>query len=382
MRNILIITAFLAIVSCAQQQEAGKGTTAITTTNENFPQLLQRAEAIRNGKEWDDIQNYYGTQCAELRKSPDNQDARLKLAECFIQEARVTGEHPHYYPAALAMVEQVVTALENKQEKNPNQKDMLFRALSHKASVQLSLHDFKAALETAKKAVALNPYNAYIYGCLVDANVELGNYDEAVAMCDKMISIRPDLRSYARVSYLREIHNDTKGAVEAMKMAVDAGYPGYEQTEWARLQLGGLYQKMGNFKAAENQYQMSLQVRENYPFAIAALAELEAEKGNTVKALELFKKASEIIPEIGFYIEMAKIYKKTGDTANFDQTVASVKTMFEEDMAAGHNMSLEAARFYLDVVGDKAQARRFAQEENATRPNNKDVKALMAIVER
>lgn len=52
------------------------------------------------------------------------------------------------------------------------------------------------------------------------------------------MSIRPDLRSYSRISYLREIYGDLDGAIEAMKLAVTAGYPGYEQTAWARLTLG------------------------------------------------------------------------------------------------------------------------------------------------
>ena len=53
-----------------------------------------------------------------------------------------------------------------------------------------------------------------------------------------MVDIRPDIRSYSRVSYLREIYGDYPGAIEAMKMAVDAGVAGDEATEWARIQLG------------------------------------------------------------------------------------------------------------------------------------------------
>jgi hypothetical protein len=45
-----------------------------------------------------------------------------------------------------------------------------------------------------------------------------------------MMAIRPDLRSYSRVSYLREIFGDIPGAREAMLMAIQAGYPGQEET--------------------------------------------------------------------------------------------------------------------------------------------------------
>ena len=150
---------------------------------------------------------------------PTAEEPKIKLAEVFINEARITGEHGHYYPAALQMLNSIL-------DKPSENDDITFRALSHKAGVLLSLHQFAEALEVGQKAVTLNPYNAHIHGVLVDAYVELGEYEAAVKMADKMVSIRPDLRSYARVSYLREIHGDVDGAIAAMKLAVSAGYPG------------------------------------------------------------------------------------------------------------------------------------------------------------
>ena len=146
----------------------------------------------------------------------------------------------------------------------------------------------------------LNGYNAQIYGGLVYANVEMGNYAKAVALCDKMMSIRPDIRSYSRVSYLCEIHGETEGAIEAMKLAVSAGYPGQEDHARARLTLGNLYQNNGNLTQAQAQYRQILNERPNYPFAIAALAGVEAKKGNPAEAEKLLKMACDIIPEVGF----------------------------------------------------------------------------------
>jgi len=345
-----------------------------------IPRLLDRPEMLRYGKEWDNIQNIYGAQTAELRRNPANAEARLKLAELFIQEARITGEHPHYYPAALYMLEPVVRELEQIAGPDLQQKDLLFRALSHKASVQLSLHDFAAARETAAKAIAINPYNAYIYGCLVDANVELGDYRKAVDVCDKMVGIRPDLRSYARVSYLREIYGDVNGAIEAMDMAVKAGYPGFEQTEWARLQLGHLYERYGQAAAAEKQYRMCLALRENYPFALAGLAGLEEKRHHFDRAEALLKQAAGIIPEVSFYISLAKIYRKTGRRAEAESLIAKTEDMMAEDIAAGHNMSLEAGRFQLEVTGNLDKALEFANDEYRRRPENKDVNQLLAAI--
>lgn len=381
-RLSVLCLSILFLAACSQI--AGDRTSPqakfISQTSVEIPGLLDRPEALRNGKEWDAAQNFYGVQAAELRRDPGSAEARLKLAELFIQEARITGEHPHYYPAALQMVQPVVQDLEKRPNLSPQEKDQLFRALSHQASVQLSLHEFAAALQTAERAVTINPYNAYIYGCLVDANVEMGNYAKAVEYCDKMVSIRPDLRSYSRVSYLREIHGDIDGAIEAMDMAVKAGYPGYEQTEWARLQLGHLYERKGDLAGAENQYRMSLAARDNYPFAIAALAGLKMKRGHYAEAETLLKQAADIIPELGFYIDLVKIYQKTGRSAEAVPLIEKIQNMMAEDMAAGHNMSLEAARFHLEVTGNLDKARQFAGGEYRKRPENKDVKALWAEI--
>ncbi|MBK8111769.1 MAG: tetratricopeptide repeat protein [Saprospiraceae bacterium] len=160
------------------------------------PELLDRNERITMGKEWDQVQSKYVSLRNQLLTNSNDHKAATSMAYLFIKEARITGEHGHYYPAAQSMLNHI---LESKDLDNENR----FNALVTKAGVQLSLHDFQTALHTAEEAILLNPYNSQIYGVLVDCHIELGNYKEAVAVADKMMAIRPDLRSYSRVSYLR-----------------------------------------------------------------------------------------------------------------------------------------------------------------------------------
>ena len=380
--QVLLVSLFFAACTQNGDIKTAKASLSPEQIVASLPKLLDRNEAIRNGKEWDDVQNFYGTQRQAIIADQNALEPRLKLAELFIQEARVTGEHPHYYPAALQMLEEVLTRI--PQDDIPKlgigQKDILFRTLAAKASVQLSLHDFSNALVTASKAVEINPNNAQIYGALVDANVELGNYPKAVEMADKMVSIRPDLRSYSRVSYLREIHGDVPGAIEALDMAIKAGYPGQEATAWARLTLGHIYQTYGDWKKAEMQYQMILAERTDYPFAIAALAEVEMHKKNYAKAEELLKKATAIIPEVGFYEKMAELYRETGRTVEAEALLPEILTMMQEDTDKGHNMSLEMAAFYIDLRPDFDKALQYALGEYAKRPTNIDVNRLLARI--
>ncbi|GJM36542.1 MAG: hypothetical protein DHS20C18_55430 [Saprospiraceae bacterium] len=373
MRNLiysLLIILSLGTFSCQQNNAE---TTKAKSAFANIPELLDRNPGLQNGKEWEQVQNVYVKNRNKIAANADDGEGRLNLALLFINEARVTGEHGHYYPSALQVLNEL---LENPIEN----KDLKFRALSAKASVQLSQHDFTNALISGEEAVALNPYNAQIYGVLVDANVELGNYEEAVAIADKMVSIRPDLRSYARVSYLREIYGKVEGAIEAMDMAVAAGYPGFEQTCWARLTLGKLHEQYGDKKLAEYQFQMALQERENYPFALAEIAALRMKDGNYEEAEELLNQACKLIPEVHFYIHLADIYKATNRPEKFQETIKEIKLMLEDDVVHGHNMNLEYAHLYKDQIGDLNEALVYAKKEYEKRPQNIDVNRLLAQI--
>lgn len=374
-RISILILLFAFTFACAKKQNesATTSTTSTTFTVKDIPLLLDRNEAIQNGQEWSDVQSYYGTSRQALLTDPKDNDAALKLVYVFVNEARITGEHGHYYPAALKMCEYILNQPELE-------KDMRFRAMAVKAGVQLSLHDFKNALQTGTEAMKINPYNAQNYGVLVDANVELGNYAQAVKWADKMVSIRPDLRSYARVSYLREIHGDVDGAIEAMKMAVSAGLPGQEHTCWARLTLGNLYKQYGQLDAAEGEYNTILKERPKYPFAVAALAEVALKRKDYPQAEKLFKEAAGIIPEVSFYEELARLYKSQGKEDACKKTLDEIWPMLADDEAHGHNMNLEYASIYADIVGDLNTALTYALKEYEIRPENIDVNRKLALI--
>ena len=366
--SLLFITSTL-FTSC-EQSLASNSQVDVET---KIPELLQRNDKIRLGKEWDQVQNFYADQKTALRANSHDNEAKLNLASMFVKEARVTGEHGHYYPSALLMVDEILSTEDLDQ-------DLRFRALMTKAGVKLSLHEFSQAKEVAVEAVKLNPRNAQIYGVLVDCHVELGEYEEAVKMADRMISIKPDIRSYSRVSYLREIHGDVDGAMSAMKMAIESGYPGTEETAWAMQTLGEMYQLYGKPEAARKIFKTILASREDYPFAVGALAQLEFDNGNIQEAKKVVQEAIDIIPEVGFYIQLAEIYKTEGKDLEFKETIDEVFFMLQDDVDHGHNMNLEYAQLYLELLEDSDKALKYALIEYGKRPNNIDVNRLLSKI--
>jgi len=364
--NCLFIALLVMLMSSCDQQ---RPVVAIS----EIPDLLQRGDKIQLGKEWDFVQNFYSKQKIALSNNGADHQAKLHLAELFVKEARVTGEHGHYYPAALQMTQSILA--DASVDRN-----LLFKALALKAGVQLSLHEFAAALETGKKAVVLNPNNAQIHGVLVDCFVELGDYKKAVAAADKMISIKPDIRSYSRISYLREIHGDYDGAIDAMTMAVKAGYPGYEETSWAMQTLGELYMLYGQDIKAEAIFKTILEERADYPFAVAALGQIKYNQGDLAQAEVITKRAMDIIPEVGFYTQLAQIYKDQGRSEEMSALVEEIFVMLNDDVESGHNMNMEYADIHLHLLENKDEALDYALLEYNKRPSNIDVNRILAEI--
>ncbi len=368
-KNQMIILSVLIGILFSSCVDVSTGKTTLSS----IPELLNRNEKLQNGKEWDDVMNQYQKLKLAIIKNDEDNESRIRLAQLFIREARVTGEHGHYYSAALKMTDQVLNGKVGK-------KDMTFMALLTKAGVQLSHHDFAGALETGQKAIMLNPNNPQIYGVLVDANVELGNYSEAIKMADIMIAMKPDLRSYARISYIREIHGQVEASVDAMKLAVEAGIPGYEDTAWAMLTLANLYKLYGQIDKAAALYNEILAQRADYPFAIAELGAIAMEKNDLAKAEKMTKDAINIIPEVGFYTQLAEIYKKQGNTKALTPLMDEIFAMLADDEKTGHNMNLEYADVYLKIVNDPKKALDYAQKEYLKRPKNIDVNRTLAKI--
>jgi len=311
----------------------------------------------------------------KIENDPSDIKSRIALAAIYLQEARSSGNFGYYDRAALNCANAVL-------KKDANN----FEALTFKAMIYLSQHHFAEGLKLATQILKTYSYNAFVYGILVDANVELGKYKNALDDADKMVSIRPDIRSYSRISYLREIYGDIPGAIEAMKLAVDAGSPGSESTEWARVQLGKLYEQLGEMKYAEMYYTISLENRPGYPYALAGLARIAANKKDYKKTIELYQRADSFSNDYSFKDALVEVYRLTGNgdqslnvaNAIVDEMENAANAMAKGD-SSGHYADKEMAYAYL-AVANYDKAIEHALLEYNRRPDNIDANETVAWV--
>jgi len=337
--------------------------------------ILERKGTATKDLQWLKIKNQSYALIQAIQHNPKNVKFKTNLAILYIQEARITGNYTYYDKAAMKYVNDALSV-------EPSN----FDAMVLKSLLYLSQHHFADGLELAQKAKAVNPYNSYVYGLCVDGHVEMGEYKAAVDDANKMLSIRPDIRSYSRASYLREIYGDYPGAVDAMKMAVDAGYPGDEATEWARVQLGRLYENTGDLLNAEMHYTIALQERPGYAYALAGLGRIAAAKKDYAKAIEYFNQADTIVMDYSFKEALADIYRQTGNKTKADKIEKEVIAAMNKDAASGNNdvnighyVDKELAYAYLNI-NDMDDAEKHALIEYNRRPDNIDVNECIAWV--
>ena len=338
-----------------------------------IPPLKERHGPISTTSEWINTKAAIQGLQRKLRDKPNDLQSKLFLALAYMQEARITGEHPYYYPAALDLVQDIL-------DREPANPILMYEATVAKATIQLSLHQFEKALKTGQEAIKINDRGAAVYGVLCDANVELGNYEEAIKMADRMGSLRPDLKSYSRISYLREIHGDMPGAIEAMSMAAQAGFPGLEQTAWVQVTLGSLYEKIGDLQKADAVYRTALAEYPNYAFALSGLGRLAVKNNDPKTAMQFFNQAATVLPEFSFQEELVRLYQQQGNKRKADQTMQELLAGLEEDQAAGHVVDLELANIYMELAQDYNKALQYAQKEYKKRPANIDVCKAMAAI--
>jgi len=337
--------------------------------------LLERTNPSAATKEWVLMRSYASALKNKIEKNPADIKSISALTTLFIQEARITGNYKYYDKAALKCVNRILKL-----------DSLNFEALTYKSLIYLSQHHFADGLALAEKARNLNPFNAFIYGLLVDGNVEMGNYDSALVNADRMESVRPDIRSYSRISYLREIHGDYPGAIEAMLMAVNAGGQGDETTEWTRIHLGRLYENTGDLKSAKMHYTIALDERPGYPFALAGLARIAVAEKDYPTAIGLYKRADSMICDFSIKEEWADAFTLAGQKERADSLMHVVISKLNEDEQSGRNdesighyADRELAYAYLKV-NDYDQALEHALLEYNRRPDNIDVNETVAWV--
>lgn len=236
-------------------------------------------------------------------------------------------------------------------------------------NLALIQHEFAKALVVGRKAQKLAPYSARPYGVIGDAQIELGLYEEGFKSFERMVSVKPNLASYARISYARELSGDTVGAIAAMQLALDASGGQAESTAWVEVELGKLEFGRGRVDAADRHFRAALAIVPGYVYALDQRARVEAARGRVERAVALAREASETIPLpqfVGLLGDLLQRQGRRGEALRQQATVAAVDRLLS---AGGVRVDLESAVYRADHLVEVVENVELARRARADRPS-------------
>ena len=292
----------------------------------------------------------------QLKQRPQNPDGYNLLAAAYMQKARETGDFGFNAKAEAALDESARVAPDD------------YDALKLHAKLLLTYHRFAEALAAARRAQAQRPEDHDVYGAITDACVELGDYECAVEAAQRMVDLRPDAASYARVSYLRSLHGDREGAVEAMLVAVKAADPrDPESVAWYRAHLGDELLNAGRREEAEREYERALAVFPEYHVALAAQARARLAAGDYTAAASLFERAQGRVPLPDTAAALGDVYAKLGRAEDARRQYELVEFIERTAGAAPGTYSRQLALFWADHDIKLDEALAVARRERESR---------------
>ena len=300
---------------------------------------------------------------AAVRDHPRDSGEYVLLADAYIQKVRETGDAGYYRRAegVLAIARRL----------GPRE-SAVYTGLG---TLALARHDFRAGLRNGLRAHALAPDVVRPLGVIADAQVELGRYGDAGRTLQRMIDEKPNLASYARVSYFRELHGDLPGAEMAMRLAVDAGGAAPENVAYVQTLLGHLELTRGRLTAAAHAYRLALYRFPSYAPALAGLARVDAARGHLGLAIRRLRVVVDRLPLPEYVIALGEAELAAGRPARARADLDLVRAEQRLLAANGVNTDTEIAVFEADH-GSPARAVALARRSWRSAPSVRSADAL------
>jgi tetratricopeptide (TPR) repeat protein len=291
---------------------------------------------------------------AKVAANPSDLASMQSLGTAYVQKAVQTGD-PAFYDLAGKTLQRATDLAPTNQ-----------RTMVAKAVLLLSLHDFAGARTLASSVAEANPRDNNALAALVDAQVELGHYDDAATTLQQLLDLRPDAAALSRLSYVRELHGDDAGALDAMREATVAAAASAADEATITTFLGDLQLGAGSLDLADASYTKALTLVPHLVNAELGKARVLVAQGKLVDAATLLDDTTQRSPQPAAAILLGEVRALAGDERAATDAYALVRANEQLLRSAGVTLDLETARFEAEH-GNAALAVAAAQAAHDTR---------------
>ena len=292
-----------------------------------------------------------------IEKKPKDYSAYNALAFALSRRARETSDVKYYDEAAGALRQSFAISPGN------------FDATKIQTWLLLGKHEFPAALEVAKKLNKRMPDDITVYGFLIDANIELGNYKDAETAAQTMLDLRPgNLPALTRAAYLRELFGDVEGSLDLMNMALQSTPPAeVEDAAWILSQMAHLELSRGNTAVAGKYLENALRLFPGYHYALGNLSKVRVRQKRYGEAVQLLQQRYRAAPHAENLFDLAEALQLAGRSEQARQTFAEFERKSLAETDRKDNSNRELVFYYADYGNAPRKALDIARRELAWR---------------
>jgi len=332
MRALILLTGVACAALAAHAEDSATDLTRLRTTDARIAAFEKQATS-----------------------KPDDLHYKNLLAGAYIQKMRETTDFG-YIDRASRIVTQVLSVEPDNYE-----------ARRLRSEIGLERHQFAEVAELSRQMIAAAPDDAWNWGTLGDALMELGRYDDAADAYQRMVTLRPNQASYNRASYYRWVMGDAKGAIAIMQQAIASGSPAAENTAWCLVDLGNLYFKTGRLGEAEQSYRSALKAFDGYYPAYAGLGRVRSAQGKLAEAIENYQRAQSAVPMPEYAEALSDLYERTGRKTEASRQLDLIDVVDKMARANSEKTNRNLALVFANQDRNLARALELAQAETGVR---------------
>jgi tetratricopeptide (TPR) repeat protein len=294
---------------------------------------------------------------ANVAKQPSHYPFYNELAAAYVRRAGETADSRYYNQAEESLGQSFAISPEN------------FDGLKVEATIQLGRHQFEQALETSTRLNKLSPDDVAVYGVIVDADLALGHYQDAVTQAQWMLNLREDnVPGLVRAATLRELYGRLSGALELLEKANDR-LPASESEQRARVlaQTSHVELLNGDLAKAESAANAAQTAFPDSDAALAALAQVRLAQARYPEAVELLRRQSTAAPRTETLYTLAEAQELAGEHRDAADSFREFERQALAQSSLADNANRDLIFYYLDHASQPAIALDLARREAARR---------------
>lgn len=244
----------------------------------------------------------------------------------------------------------VLTACATNAVEEARQRDTAESQVNLAEAYLVQQNDTRQAMQAVQKAIELDPKNGNAYMVLGQIHQVDRRWDQAEEAYQKVLSLEPKrAEAYYLLGVVRHMKRDVPGAIEMLRTAL--AQPTYLNPEHAHMYLGGIYLDQGRVDQALEEFRKAVDVQPELGEAQNALGYALLLKERPREAIQALSRAVRLTPTlVAAHRNLGLAYFQTGKR---EEAGASFRKVL--DLAPPESpLAVEAKKLLADLGGGTA----------------------------